>query len=247
MCRMLVMMGEFSSVKDLMISAFREVCRNDPLNKEADGSTYEHPDGWGYVNIGDSIVSGKSPYPVYNANAIEAHDGIFIIHARKGSTGEPMGTAFTHPFHSFDHENDYWLCHNGDFIKARISEYMGVPVPDAESDTQAFFDLLLQQDGDGFRKLSESVRIINDIAAVKTIENLFLIEYNRLSGRRRVYAYTDTLEGKEYAEHSRLYSVGNGKMRAIFSSSVAFSNYYRQLELPPVQKIPRGKITELVI
>lgn len=244
---MMLMIGEFSQLLDSMLAAFKEVCQDDPLRREEDGSIYSHPDGWGCVNIHDSMEMRKSPFPIYRAERIEAHDGILMIHARKGSKGEPVGTSFTHPFYSFDQENDYWLCHNGDFYKDKISDYMGKPVSNGESDTQVFFDLLLRQDGDGFHKLSESVRIINDISAVKSIENLFLIEYNRLSGRKKAYAFTDSPQNKEYNEHSRLYSAGNGRMRAIFSSSVAFSSYYRELGLPDTDRIPRGKIVELAL
>ena len=109
MCRMMLVKGNFESAINPLMMAFREVSMNDPLNIGPDGSVYSHPDGWGYVNIHDTIEYGRYPQPVFNADGPEVHDGLFMLHARKTSTGEPVGVGFVHPFHAFDAESDYWL------------------------------------------------------------------------------------------------------------------------------------------
>jgi len=242
---MMLLKGKFENMFDPLMSAFKDVCSNDPLNKEPDGTIYRHGDGWGYVNIHETIEYGKSPMAVYEAHGVEAHDGLFMIHARKTSTGEPAGVGFNHPFHAFDAESEYWLSHNGDFDKARLAEYMQVQVPKGESDTQVFFDLFMLQPGNARNKLLRAIRTANDLKAVKSIVNLFMVSYNRLSGEKLGLAYTDAPEGKPYGENSMLYSSGNQKMRLIFSSSVAFSSHFKELDLGGIEKLPRGKLFEI--
>ena len=245
MCRMMLLKGNYESAINPLMMAFREVSMNDPLNIGPDGSVYSHPDGWGYVNIHDTIEYGRYPQPVFNADGPRVHDGLFMIHARKTSTGEPVGVGFVHPFHAFDAESEYWLSHNGDFDKARIAEYMGIPVPVGESDTQVFFDLLMRQSGNASNKLHQAVKVVNDLKAIKSIANLFLVSYNRVSREKEGLAYTDAPEGAQYGENSRLYSSGSTKMRLIFSSSVAFSRHFRDLDFLAIEKLPRGKIVEI--
>jgi predicted glutamine amidotransferase len=245
MCRMMLLKGDFASVFVPLISAFKEVCSNDPLNREPDGSVYSHPDGWGFVNIKDTIEYGKYAQPVYDAEVPNMRDGLFMIHARKTSTGEPVGVGFTHPFHAFDAESEYWLSHNGDFDKAKMAEYMEIPVPVGESDSQVFFDLFMRQPGNAKSKLQQAIKIISDLEAIKSIANLFLVSYNRVSGEREGLAYTDAPEATVYRENSMLYSSGNRKMRLIFSSSVAFSSHFKGLDLSAIEKLPRGKIIEI--
>ena len=245
MCRMMLLKGNYESAINPLMMAFREVSMNDPLNIGPDGSVYSHPDGWGYVNIHDTIEYGRYPQPVFNADGPRVHDGLFMIHARKTSTGEPVGVGFVHPFHAFDAESEYWLSHNGDFDKARIAEYMGIPVPVGESDTQVFFDLLMRQPGNARNKLHHAIKVVNDLKAIKSIANLFLVSYNRFSREKEGLAYTDAPEGAQYGENSRLYSSGSTKMRRIFSSSVAFARHFRDLDFLAIEKLPRGKIVEI--
>ena len=245
MCRMMLLKGNYESAINPLMMAFREVSMNDPLNIGPDGSVYSHPDGWGYVNIHDTIEYGRYPQPVFNADGPRVHDGLFMIHARKTSTGEPVGVGFVHPFHAFDAESEYWLSHNGDFDKARIAEYMGIPVPVGESDTQVFFDLLMRQPGNARNKLHQAINVVNDLKAIKSIANIFLVSYNRISKEKEGLAYTDAPEGAQYGENSRLYSSGSKKMRLIFSSSVAFSRHFRDMDFQAIEKIPRGKIVEI--
>ncbi len=245
MCRMMLVKGNFESAINPLLSAFKEVCNNDPLNKEPDGSVYSHPDGWGYVNIHDNIEYGRYAKPVFNSNGPEVHEGLFMLHARKTSTGEPVGVGFVHPFHAFDAESEYWLSHNGDFDKARIAEYLGVQVPVGESDTQVFLDLLMRQPGNARNKLYHAIKVVNDLKAIKSIANIFLVSYNRISGEKEGLAYTDAPEGTQYGENSKLYSSGSTKMRLIFSSSIAFSRHFRDLDFQAIEKIPRGKIVEI--
>ncbi|MGC8514983.1 MAG: class II glutamine amidotransferase [Thermoplasmata archaeon] len=242
---MMLLKGNFESVIDPLMSAFKEVCRNDPLNREPDASIYRHPDGWGFVNIHDTIEYGKNARPVYDADGLKVHDGLFMIHARKTSTGEPVGVGFVHPFHAFDAESEYWLSHNGDFDKATIAEYMEIPAPGGESDTQVFFDLFMRQPGNARNKLQHAIKIVNDLKAIKSIANLFLVSYNRISGEKKGMAYTDAPEATLYGENSMLYSSGNSKMSLIFSSSVAFSGHFKDLDFRAIEKLPRGKIIEI--
>ncbi|MCL4451399.1 MAG: class II glutamine amidotransferase [Candidatus Thermoplasmatota archaeon] len=242
---MMLLKGNYEPVIDPMLLAFKEVCRNDPLNREPDGSIYQHADGWGSVNIHDTIEYTKSAEPVYLAKRIEPKGGIFMIHARKTSTGEPSGVGFTHPFHGSDSDNEYWLCHNGDFDKAKLAEYMGKPTPTGESDSQVFFDLFLIQPGNAKKKLSQAIKIVNDLHAIKSIANLFLISYNRISGERSGLAYTDAPADKPYGEHSMLYSVRNKEIRAFFSSSIAYSRHFEKIGFSAADSIPRGTIVEI--
>ena len=245
MCRMMLLKGNYESIIDPMLLAFKEVCRDDPLNREPDGSIYRHADGWGSVNIHDTIEYRKSAEPVYLAKSLEAKDGIYMIHARKTSTGEPAGVGFAHPFHGSDSENEYWLSHNGDFDKARLAEYMGRQTPMGESDSQVFFDLFIIQPGNAKEKLSQAIKIVNDLHAIKSIANLFLISYNRISGKQSGLAYTDAPSDKAYGENSMLYSVGNKEMRAFFSSSVGYSKHFEEIGFSAIDKIPRGTIVEI--
>jgi predicted glutamine amidotransferase len=245
MCRMMLLKGNFESVFDPLISAFKQVCNDDPLSREKDGSIYRHADGWGYVNIHETIEYRKSPTAVYGADGIRAHNGLFMIHARKTSTDEPFGVAFTHPFHAFDVEYEYWLSHNGDFDKTRLAEYLEIQVPRSESDSQVFFDLFMRQPGDARNKLLQAIKAVNDLKAIKSIANLFMVSYKRTSGEISGLAYTDAPLEKRYDESSMLYSSGNTKMRMIFSSSVAFSDHFKELDLIAIEKLPRGKIIEI--
>lgn len=243
MCRMILLNGNLEPYVEPLFSALKDVSRHDPLKTEFNGDPYQHLDGWGYVSMSrNSEIYARFPDPVFEAGDLHQANGLLLVHARRASVGEYKGIDYSHPFHLYDENYEYFLAHNGDFDKQKILKFMELNPADHISDTQAVFRLFMTGEGGPREKLETTLKTLNELNAVRVAANFMVVAKERSGSSAECLIYTDSALNKDYTQHSWLYRLESKGFVSFVSSSVVETDLVKSIADLKITRVPRGEI-----
>ncbi|MEM1567279.1 MAG: class II glutamine amidotransferase [Thermofilaceae archaeon] len=181
MCRLLALASSEPVDALAWLGALRRAAEYDPLLERLAG-TAEHGDGWGLAALaGGRLIHYRSPTPIWSDPLVEtlatsiSSPVALVAHARKASTGMPLGVGAAHPFAlHLGNGGVVFVAQNGGVDIGRTLELFGPVASPSNVDSfvyAAALARLLEESGSLKRALIELHRGLERGGAVRGMAN----------------------------------------------------------------------------
>ncbi|AHC52030.1 glutamine amidotransferase [Sulfolobus acidocaldarius SUSAZ] len=177
MCRMFAYYGSsWSKVEELFNCLSRSAQRDPYFN----GSS--HKDGWGFVIVTrDKVIHYRSGRPIFEDRLpikLDDQEMIVVFHARQASSGNPVGSQFSHPYLEVNQNGSIFLAHNGSVDKEGLVKQLSI---DSEYVVDSELALKFLS---SYKDLSEGVEALKNYT--KSALNLIVVNISR-QGEAELY------------------------------------------------------------